>query len=101
VWDFPAVRSNASPLRALLKRPKVLIFDEALSSLDGSTAEHFARTINSLKGQVTILFITHHLPRNLKFDAEHEIGGAQGDDKRFEVIRGGASVGPAEEGAKE
>ncbi len=54
--------------RALLKRPKVLIFDEATSALDLETTEHFARTINSLKGKVTMLFITHALPRNLRID---------------------------------
>lgn len=54
--------------RALLKRPKVLIFDEATSALDAETAEQFARTINALKGKVTMLFITHALPRNLRMD---------------------------------
>ena len=38
--------------RALLKRPKLLIFDEATSSLDAETAEHFAQTINQLRGKV-------------------------------------------------
>jgi ATP-binding cassette, subfamily B, bacterial HlyB/CyaB len=65
--------------RALLKRPKVLIFDEAISSLDGATAEHFAKTINSLRGQATILFITHHLPVNLQFDAVYELGQVEVD----------------------
>ena len=55
--------------RALLKRPKILIFDEATSALDGDTAEAFAKTINQLKGKVTMLFITHALPRNLQCDA--------------------------------
>ncbi|MBV8209156.1 MAG: peptidase domain-containing ABC transporter [Burkholderiaceae bacterium] len=54
--------------RALLKQPKVLIFDEATSSLDQPTAEHFCATINRLKGRVTMLFITHALPRNLALD---------------------------------
>ena len=54
--------------RALLKRPKVLIFDEATSALDGETAEAFAKTINQLKGKVTMLFITHALPQNLQPD---------------------------------
>ncbi len=62
--------------RALLKRPKVLIFDEAVSNLDQRTAEHFARTINKLKGKVTMLFITHQIPRGLMVDEVIELGGA-------------------------
>jgi subfamily B ATP-binding cassette protein HlyB/CyaB len=54
--------------RALLKRPKVLIFDEATSNLDAATAESLARTINQLKGKATILFIAHAMPRGLEVD---------------------------------
>ncbi len=60
--------------RALLKRPAVLIFDEATSNLDVETSEHFARTINQLKGTTTILFITHHVPRGLAVDAIVRLG---------------------------
>ena len=60
--------------RALLKGPKVLIFDEATSALDGETAESFARTVNGLKGKVTMLFITHALPKSLKIDEVLQIG---------------------------
>jgi len=63
--------------RALLKRPGILIFDEATSALDGPTAEHFAQTINALKGKVTMLFITHGLPKGLHVDAVYRLG-AQG-----------------------
>lgn len=65
--------------RALLKRPSILVFDEATSALDGPTAEHFAQTINSLKGKVTMLFITHGLPKGLKVDAVFRLteSGAQ------------------------
>ncbi len=54
--------------RALLKRPQVLIFDEATSALDAETAEQFAKTINALKGKVTMIFITHAMPRSLRVD---------------------------------
>jgi ATP-binding cassette, subfamily B, bacterial HlyB/CyaB len=60
--------------RALLKRPKVLLFDEATSSLDAQTSEHFAATINQLKGQMTMLFITHALPKSLQVDEIVHIG---------------------------
>ncbi len=54
--------------RALLKRPKILIFDEATSSLDAPTAERFAQTVNRLKASVTTLFITHYVPPGLQVD---------------------------------
>lgn len=60
--------------RALLKRPKILIFDEATSDLDRATAEQFARTINQLKGKVTMLFITHQLPEGLEVDEVVTLG---------------------------
>ncbi|MDO9438529.1 peptidase domain-containing ABC transporter [Hydrogenophaga sp.] len=60
--------------RALIKQPRILIFDEATSNLDAHTAEHFAATINQLKGQVTMLFITHALPKNLLVDEVVRIG---------------------------
>lgn len=60
--------------RALLRRPSVLIFDEATSALDSQTAEQFARTIDSLRGKVTIVFITHAIPRSLRFDAIYKLG---------------------------
>jgi subfamily B ATP-binding cassette protein HlyB/CyaB len=46
----------------------VLIFDEAASNLDQHTAEHFAKTINKLRGKATILFIAHHVPKGLQVD---------------------------------
>ena len=61
--------------RALLKNPRILIFDEATSALDPPTAEAFARTVNQLKGKVTMLFVSHALPRNLQIDEIFVIGG--------------------------
>ena len=60
--------------RALLKRPQILIFDEATSALDSETAEHFAKTINALRGKVSMLFITHQQPKGLLVDAVVQLG---------------------------
>ncbi len=67
-------RQRIAIARALLKRPRVLIFDEAISNLDQQTAEHFARTINRLKGKVTMLFITHQVPKGLQVDEVVNMG---------------------------
>lgn len=55
--------------RALLRRPRILVFDEATANLDRDTAESFARTVSRLRGSATVLFIAHHLPEGLAADA--------------------------------
>jgi subfamily B ATP-binding cassette protein HlyB/CyaB len=70
-------RQRIAIARALLKRPRVLIFDEATSNLDQPTAESFAQTINQLKGKVTMLFIAHNLPRGLQVDEVVQFGTRQ------------------------
>jgi ATP-binding cassette subfamily B protein len=60
--------------RALLKRPKILIFDEATSNLDNHTAEQLAQTINKLKGAATIVFIAHAVPKGLQVDEALRFG---------------------------
>ena len=60
--------------RAMLKRPRILIFDEATSNLDSSTAEQFSNTVNQLKGRATMLFITHLVPKGLQVDEVVRLG---------------------------
>jgi subfamily B ATP-binding cassette protein HlyB/CyaB len=71
--------------RALLRRPRILIFDEATASLDRDTAEAFAQTISRLRGSATVLFISHHVPESLAVDrvARLEARGARED--RFDT----------------
>lgn len=72
-------KQRLSIARALLKQPKILLFDEAISSLDPGTAEIFAATINQLKGKVSMLFITHQLPSTLEADAIFRLGEDDGE----------------------
>lgn len=73
-------RQRIAIARALLKQPRVLIFDEATSNLDPVTAAQFAQTVNSLKGRVSMFFIAHHLPESLQVDRIVRLGqeGGQG-----------------------
>ena len=81
-------RQRIAIARALLKRPPVLIFDEATSSLDPAAAEQFARTVNQFRGRVTMLFVTHQLPRGLQVDSVVTLGqwgtrmGVVGDERK-------------------
>ena len=79
-------RQRIAIARALLKRPKILIFDEAVSNLDHQTAEHFAKTINRLKGKVTMIFITHQIPRGLAVDEVFSFGGDHQHTTKVEVF---------------
>lgn len=46
--------------RALINQPRLLILDEATSALDPETEEAVRQTMESLKGQLTILAISHN-----------------------------------------
>ena len=45
--------------RTLLRKPQFLILDEATSALDEDNEQRIEQILQSLKGQLTILVITH------------------------------------------
>lgn len=55
--------------RALLRQSKVLIFDEAMATIDPGTIELIQRTIGQLFADRTLLMIVHQLSTVLDFDA--------------------------------
>lgn len=55
--------------RALVNNPRLLILDEATSALDRDSEEAIRQTMESLKGQLTILAISHN--RSMVEAADH------------------------------
>lgn len=48
-------------MRALYKRPKVLLLDEFTSAMDRKTEQFVLELLNKLKSELTIIFISHRL----------------------------------------
>lgn len=54
-------RQRIGIARALITKPKLLIMDEATSALDGETELSISKSIQELKGKVSIVLIAHRL----------------------------------------
>jgi subfamily B ATP-binding cassette protein MsbA len=54
-------RQRMAIARELFKEPEIMIFDEATSSLDTESEQLIQQSINSLKGERTIVIIAHRL----------------------------------------
>ena len=54
-------RQRLGIARAMFTNPKLLVLDEATSSLDAETEESLSSAIQSLKGKTTVVLIAHRL----------------------------------------
>lgn len=54
-------RQRLGIARALFTNPKLLVLDEATSSMDGETEASVASALQNLKGSVTVILIAHRL----------------------------------------
>jgi len=54
-------RQRLGIARAMFTKPKLLVLDEATSSLDGETEAAISSSIHSLAGKVTVILIAHRL----------------------------------------
>jgi ABC-type multidrug transport system fused ATPase/permease subunit len=54
-------RQRLGIARALVSKPKLLILDEATSSLDGKSEADISDSINEFRGEVTTIVIAHRL----------------------------------------
>jgi ABC-type multidrug transport system fused ATPase/permease subunit len=52
-------RQRLALARALYRRPRLLILDEATSALDAATAARVVDNLRSLKGETTMLLVSH------------------------------------------
>jgi ATP-binding cassette subfamily C protein len=67
-------RQRIAIARALAHRPRLLILDEATNALDTETEEAICRTLQKLRGDLTIITISHQSPLVQVADNVYRIG---------------------------
>jgi ATP-binding cassette subfamily C protein len=70
-------RQRIALARALVRRPAILILDEATSSLDSENERRVQDAIERLHGRLTILVITHRLTTVRRADSIHVLEGGR------------------------
>lgn len=81
-------RQRLGIARSLYTRPKLLILDEATSSLDAETELAISSSIQNLKGDVTLVVIAHRLATIKEADVVHYIDcGNIAGSGTFEELR--------------
>lgn len=61
-------RQRIGIARALLNNPRILILDEVTSSLDAITEDIISRTLETFRGEITVVLIAHRLSTVKKAD---------------------------------
>ena len=70
-------RQRLAIARALVHRPRLLILDEATSNLDREAERAVLATIGHLKGELTMLAVTHHEPMLELADRIYRVAGGR------------------------
>lgn len=64
-------RQRLGIARALLSKPRLIVFDEATSALDGETESKVTESLLALKGMATVVMIAHRLSTIKEADMIH------------------------------
>ena len=67
-------RQRIAIARALAHRPRLLILDEATNALDAETEAAICRTLETLRGELTIIAISHQSPLVEVADRVYRVG---------------------------
>ncbi|MDG0866418.1 ABC transporter ATP-binding protein [Candidatus Lucifugimonas marina] len=70
-------RQRIAMARAFYRDPKLLILDEATSELDSESEEQIQKTIESIRGQITILTVAHRLRTVMSSDTIHVLNNGK------------------------
>jgi ATP-binding cassette subfamily C protein len=70
-------RQRIALARALVRRPALLVLDEATSHLDAESEERIRQAIESLRGLMTILVVAHRLGTVRRADRIHVMEGGR------------------------
>ena len=63
--------------RELFRKPKILILDEATSALDSESEKSIQKSVEALKGKITVIIIAHRLSTIKDVDTIHLIRNGQ------------------------
>lgn len=63
--------------RAIYLNPKILILDEATSSLDDETESHISKALSELRGQISLIVIAHRVATLEGADRVAKFGGGR------------------------
>lgn len=76
-------RQRLALARALVRRPSLLVLDEATTALDPATEREICETLRALRGSVTLVAICHHGHLVEVADLVYRV-----EDGRIELVRG-------------
>jgi len=81
-------RQRIAIARALMKESKIILFDEATSSLDNESQFFISRAINEISGECTVVVIAHRLSTIIEADVIYVMdkGGIAGQGSHKSLI---------------